>query len=231
MKTRVTLNVCRMIEQDAEFGEFQKHINHSVVFCIYYLVVPRVTLSRFTLQGVSILAPELTFNTISTVRSRCAVSGAGTKAYFEVEVNHPGNGTQFGFCSPDFASDPGYLPRGTGDDKHSLGADGSRVLRWHDANSDPFGSEWRAGDVIGFAVDLGDADVTAGRMLVSLNGDFSSPYGVALDLPPGLPAVYAALTAGSGRLTWNLGGVRAFRFAPPSPDYQAFATVAAAPAP
>jgi len=177
---------------------------------------------------VSILAPELTFNSFSTVRSRCSVRGAGAKAYFEVEIKSLGSSPQFGFCSPDFTANPDYQSRGTGDDADSWGVDGQRVLSWHNGNN-PFGSEWRAGDIIGFAVNLGDGDATAGQFLVSYNGDFASPYGVAFDLPPGLPAIYASLTAGSGRYNWNLGGLRAFRYAPPSPDYQAFAAVAAAP--
>ncbi len=174
---------------------------------------------------MSILAPELTFNSFSTVRSRCSVLGAGAKAYFEVEIKSMGSVIQFGFGSPDFTANPDYQSKGTGDDTNSWAVDGSRVLSWHNG-SNPFGSEWREGDIIGFAVNLGDADATAGQILVSYNGDFASPYGAAFDLPPGLTAIYAALTAGSGRYTWNLGGVRAFRHVPPSPDYQAFAAVA-----
>jgi hypothetical protein len=177
---------------------------------------------------VSIVAPELTFTLFSTVRSRCSVRGAGAKAYFEVEIKSQGSYPQFGFCSPDFTASPDYQTRGTGDDTDSWGVDGDRVLSWHNG-SNVFGSEWRAGDIIGFAVNLGDANATAGQFLVSYNGDFALPNGVVFDLPPGLPAIYASLTAGSGSYSWNLGGVREFRYSPPSPDYQAFAAVATAP--
>jgi hypothetical protein len=173
---------------------------------------------------VQILPPEITFITYSTVRSSAAARDAGIKVYYEVEVLSDGDYTQFGFCTPDFTSNPSYDNNGVGDDALSWAVDGSnRVCSWHAGASAPFGCAWRAGDVVGLALDLG-----AGQMLVSLNGSFAKPHGIAFDLPPGLPAVHAALSANTGRYAVNLGGARAFCHAPPSPDYRAFAAAAAA---
>ncbi len=61
-------------------------------------------------------------------------------------------------------------------------------------------------------------------MLASLNGDFAPPYGAAFDLPAGLPGLCPALSAGSGLFQCRLGGLRPFRYAPPSPDYQPMAS-------
>ena len=179
-------------------------------------------------QGVQILSQELTFARYSTARSSRAIRNAGAKAYFEVEVLSDCSYTQFGFCTPDFTPNSAYDNQGVGDDALSWAVDGHRICKWHAGTSAPFGSTWRSGDVVGLAVDLG-ADGAAGRVHASLNGDFSPPHGAAFDLPPGLPAVYAALSADTGRFTWNLGGLREFRYAPPSPGYSAFSALAAPP--
>jgi hypothetical protein len=88
------------------------------------------------------------------------------------------------------------------------------MSKWHGAQQ-PFGTQWRAGDVIGLACDLSGA--AGGEMLVSVNGDFSPPNGAAFSLPPGLPGLRPVLTAFSGRYRCNLAGP--FRYAPPSPGY------------
>ncbi len=165
------------------------------------------------------------------MRAGGAVCPSGGLGYFEVEVLHAGESTQFGFCSPQWPRRDGFSGEGVGDDGPSWGVDGDRVLKWHPGLNGPFGGRWRAGDVVGLACDLrGGGAAGGGRMLVSLNGDFSPPYGAAFDLPPaGLEGgLCPALTALSGLYRCNLGcGGRPFRHAPPSSEYRG---MAAAPA-
>jgi hypothetical protein len=167
---------------------------------------------------------SVAFGAFSTVRAGGAVCAWGGLGYYEVEVLHPGSATQFGFSSPEWpreAEDPGL---GVGDDGLSWGVDGSRVLRWHEGQSGPFGGPWRAGDVVGLACDL-----RAGRMLVSLNGDFAPPHGAAFALPAaGLErGLCPALSASSGLFRCNLGGGGTFRHSPPSPEYRGMAVASA----
>ena len=116
--------------------------------------------------------------------------------------------------------------QGIGDYGLSWGVDGDRAIKFHEGRKGPFGGRWRAGDVVGLACDLrGDGAGGCGRMLVSLNGDFGPPYGVAFDLPTaGLDGgLCPALSARTGLFRCNLGGGRPFRHAPPSPEYRAMA--------
>ncbi len=166
------------------------------------------------------------------MRAVGAVCPWGTLGYYEVEVLHAGSLIQFGFCSTDWPGGKGASTKGVGDDGLSWAVDGDRVLKWRAGpkgpESSPFGGVWRAGDVVGLACDLQGGEGGAGRMLVSLNGDFAPPHGTAFDLPPaGLEGgLCPALTAKSGLFRCNLGGGpagRPFRFAPPSPEYRAMA--------
>ncbi len=151
-----------------------------------------------------------------------AVCPPGGRGYYKVEVLYAGSGLQFGFCSPEWSAEDCPSSNGVGDDGPSWAVDGDRVLKWHEGEDSQFGSRWRAGDVVGLACDLRE-----GRMLASLNGDFAPPYGTAFDLPAGLPGLCPALSAGLGLFQCRLGGLRPFRFAPPSPDYQPMASFAA----
>jgi hypothetical protein len=172
-----------------------------------------------------LLARDLVaFRVWSTVRAGDAVCPWGGLGYYEVEVLHAGDYTQFGFCSREWPAKKGYSREGVGDDGLSWAVDGDRVMKWHKENNCPFGGRWREGDVVGLACDL-RADWSGGRMLVSLNGDFAPPYGAAFDLPAaGLEGgLCPALTASSGLFCCNLGGLRPFRHAPPSPEYRAMA--------
>jgi hypothetical protein len=71
---------------------------------------------------------------------------------------------------------------------------------------DEWGSEWREGDVIGLACDL-----ECGEMLVSVNGDFSTPNGQVFSkgVRPGPVAGEELFPAFSGRnirISYNIGG-------------------------
>lgn len=91
--------------------------------------------------------------------------------YYEATIVQPGIG-QIGWGDLVFvgASSDGH---GVGDDKHSWAYDGRRVLVWY-KGSRPWGSPWKAGDVVGAAV-----DVDARMLRFSLNGDWGPPMGTA----------------------------------------------------
>ena len=93
---------------------------------------------------------------------------------------------------------------------------GGKPEKWGDGT-------WKAGDVVGLACDL-----DAGRMMVSLNGDFSSPFGVVFeggvtpggtDVGPSLYPIVCGRLVHVG-LAFGAGGEEdALRFAPPDPAY------------
>ncbi len=135
----------------------------------------------------------------------------------------PYHAWQFGFALPDL--EMFEAGNGVGDDLQSWAVDGHRQCKWH-GGQEVFGSRWRAGDVIGLAYDLGEAcgdgsgegsggDVGGGggAILVSVNGDFGPPNGLAFALPSGLSPLRPALTAMSGRFRCRLRPP--FRHAPP----------------
>jgi hypothetical protein len=165
------------------------------------------------------------FRAYSTVRAGGAICPWGRLGYYEVEVLYAGITPQFGFCSLEWPARKGPSREGVGDEGLSWGVDGDRIIKYHKGRQGPFGGQWRAGDVVGLACDLRAGD-GGGRILVSLNGDFSPPYGAAFDLPAaGLEGgLCPALTATSGLFRCNLGGGRPFRHAPPSLEYRAMAT-------
>ncbi len=163
------------------------------------------------------------FREFSTVRAGNAVCPLGVLGYYEVEILHTESCTKFGFCSSGWLAKTGDSGEGVGDDCLSWGVDGDLALKWHAGESLPFGGRWRAGDVVGLACDL-----RARRMLVSLNGDFSPPYGATFDLPAaGLEGgMCPALSARSGLYRCNMGGWPAglpFRHPPPTPEYRSMA--------
>jgi hypothetical protein len=168
------------------------------------------------------------FRAYSTVRASSKLCRRAGLFYYEVEILHAGTCTQFGFCSPEFKAEKENSGNGIGDEGLSWGVDGDRALRWHEGPKGPFGGRWLEGDVVGLACDLRGGG-GPGRMLVSLNGDFAPPYGVAFDLPAaGIEGgLYPALTALSGLFRCNFGAGRPFRHAPPSPEYQAVSATSA----
>ncbi len=64
---------------------------------------------------------------------------------------------------------------GVGDDDHSWAFDGQRQQKWH-AGPSAFGSQWRDGDVVGFAADMTNMDDIT--LSLSVNGCFDAPDGV-----------------------------------------------------
>ena len=135
--------------------------------------------------------------------------------YYEVlVVEIVGGGVQFGFCSGAFESREHPGEEGAGDDASSWGVCGLRQEKWHAGSRAAFGSEWRVGDVVGFALDMRAA---GGAVLsVSVNGSFAAPNGVAFS---GIDARYLSpALSGDGRYQVNFGD-RPFAHPLPSADF------------
>jgi tetratricopeptide (TPR) repeat protein len=134
--------------------------------------------------------------------------------YYEaLVVEIDGGAVQFGYCSGGFKPEyPGG--EGAGDDASSWGVCGLRQEKWHARSSAAFGSEWRVGDVVGFALDMRAA---GGAVLsVSVNGSFAAPNGVAFS---GIDARYLSpALSGDGRYQVNFGD-RPFANPLPSADF------------
>ena len=187
-------------------------------------------LERFRGTSGSVqVGPEglILFKGFSTVWAGCFCT-EGAKGYYEVEVLTEQTGSQWGFCIGGWPRVEGLHGSGVGHDGDSWAVDGHRGLKWHGAATAPrpFGRRWLKGDVIGLACELPPAAAGGGgRVLASVNGDFSPPNGVAFDLPPGLAGLHPALSCVTGVVRCNLGGdpARPHRHAPPTADYQAMA--------
>ena len=121
----------------------------------------------------------------------CIAAGivlVGGQWYYEITVVATGNASQLGWADLEFvgAWRDGV---GIGDDKCSWAFDGDRAMTWHNG-SQRFGSNWKAGDIVGIACDL-----EARSLSFSLNGRWTKPYGKAFHnieftggLTPGLTA-------------------------------------------
>ena len=134
--------------------------------------------------------------------------------YFELQVFDIVGVPQFGFCTQGFASRQDPQGEGAGDDVWSWAVDGVRRLKWHEGDKGAYGSEWVAGDVIGFVLDMRTA--AAAIMSVSVNGSFGAPNGVAFS-DMNAPFLSPAFS-GDGRYRVNFGD-RPLAHAPPEGEY------------
>jgi len=133
------------------------------------------------------------------------------KYYYEftVESDHI---AQVGWVDLEFVgSSKGGL--GVGDDKHSWGYDGNRVLLWFNGQR-VFGSRWQAGSIIGCAADLDNRVIR-----FSTNGNWSSPMGIAWRAMRINGGLSPGFTIQGGTLTANWGD-NGFKYKPPSDDYE-----------
>jgi len=149
--------------------------------------------------------------------------------YFEIHILRV-HVSQFGFCTAGFEARDEPRGQGVGDDDMSWAVDGYRRQKWHNDECGSFGGPWCDDDVIGFAIDMRQAG--AAVMLVSVNGSFKPPNGVAFK-GISAPFLSPALTA-SGRGAPHPSGIpwyddhqkpeqyrvnfgeRTFKFAPPN---------------
>ena len=169
------------------------------------------------------------FSHFATLRASNYFCPPGSAAYYELHVLHMGEALQCGFCLEAFEREDKHTGNGVGDDQCSWGIDGDRLVKWHDGESPFGGRQWQEGDVIGLACDLrpgsdeqrkvnvhGDETLRygGGSIWVSLNGDFSPPYGLVFHLDEGLAGLFAAFSSHSGIVRCNF-GEEPFKHAPP----------------
>ena len=152
----------------------------------------------------------------TTVRSQI-MCPAGSRGYFELEVISMSASPQFGFASSGFPAIRGKSGDGVGDDSSSWAVDGAKKLKWHGGRN-KWDCGWRDGDVIGLACDL-----VEGKLHVSLNGDFSAPNGCVFEIDvEECSGLFAAFSASSGKVRYNLGEAAFKHGAPAGCDYTAF---------
>jgi len=155
---------------------------------------------------------SLHFRDFSTFVADVKLSGGCF--YFEVQVVEIVTCVQFGFCSGTFEPRKHSQGEGAGDDTSSWGVCGHRQEKWHAGQNGEFGSRWCVNDVIGFALDMHNAG--AASMMVSVNGSFATPNGVAftaIDAPYLSPAL-----SGNGTCRVNF-GERPFAHLPTGPEF------------
>jgi hypothetical protein len=171
----------------------------------------------------------------STVRASQFFCPTGEAGYYELQLESEVLYPQWGFSNKAFDQiDDEHMSPGVGDDGSSWGVDGQRLFKWHNGRSPFAGRAWQKGDVIGLACDLrsGSHAVAAqdvqqdpaviargGSIWVSLNGDFSPPYGLVFRLPEGLEGLFAAFTTQNGAVRCNL-GEESFKYAPPAEGFK-----------
>ncbi len=180
------------------------------------------------------------FRTFSTVKASSFMCPSGHAAYYELRIVRMGLYQKFGFCTGDFEVINGNTFQGVGDDMSpSWGVDGGRLFKYHKGRHPFEGRKWQQGDVIGLACDLRsdnhalvrnqptysdpadqlDSRQVGGSMWVSVNGDFSPPYGLVFYLPQGLSGLFAAFTSLSGVVQCNV-GEQPFEYAPPGEGFR-----------
>jgi ankyrin repeat protein len=179
------------------------------------------------------------FNGFVTVGASNYICVSGSAGYYELHVLRMGEALQWGFCSEAFEQCDEYSGDGLGDDQFSWGIDGHRLLKWHRGSSEFGGRQWQEGDVIGLACDLrlgseaqlckqhkgsdrvdgGEMGHCGGSIWVSLNGDFSPPYGLVFCLDEGITGLFAAFTSRNGIVRCNL-GQEPFKHAPPGEGFK-----------
>ena len=141
----------------------------------------------------------------------------GSCFYFELHVVECVGHMQFGFCTQGFEQGVVryFQAEGVGDDQWSWAIDGCRSMKWNNGDSCDFGSKWAKGDVIGFAIDMRSA--AAAVISVSVNGNFTSPNGVAFSSIEA-PYLSPAFSGWSGQYRVNFGD-RTFAYAPIDGQY------------
>ncbi len=133
------------------------------------------------------------------------------KFYYECKTL-TGGYMQIGWADAEFspATEEG---KGAGDDIHSWAYDGYRCLKWHANKKEAFGRKWKAGDVIGIAVDL----EAPASISFSLNGDWEG-MGIAFEDIKAKGGIYPCVTLLRGmRVELNIGtSDNPFAYLPPS---------------
>ena len=145
-----------------------------------------IVVSRHRGGGCALPDYSLTFRDFNTFVADVKLSHGCF--YFEVEIIRMeccfddlqfGDYVQFGCCTDGFerkAADHSNF-EGVGDDAFSWAVDGCRQTKWHLGEQGAFSCRWKAGDIIGFLLDM--QAVGCAVMSTSVNGSFDAPNGVA----------------------------------------------------
>ncbi|CAE7234139.1 ANKRD17 [Symbiodinium sp. CCMP2456] len=152
-----------------------------------------------------------------TAGAKDAARSSG-KFYHEVQLFTETGCPQFGWLSTGFEEGP-HDGNGVGDDEHGYAFDGDRLLNWKAGRKQKVQVErWKVGDILGFAIDL-----DAGAMRLSHQGKWHSGEGYVMKSDEmGGREWYPAV---SGRVFYQMHiDKKTWRFAPPSEDYQAWAS-------
>jgi len=150
----------------------------------------------------------LNFQRFNTFVADCKLTGG--KFYYELTCLDIEPVPQIGWYTEGFQASDNPNGEGIGDDKFSWGADGVRQIKWHNGSA-KFGSEWKEGSVVGFAVDM-----QAKTISFSVDGSWEAPNGLAFEnveaewIAPGLTS--------SGTYQVNFGD-RPFKHAAPDESY------------
>jgi len=161
--------------------------------------------------GLDLSNRTVVFENFATFRSSrsCAM---GQKSYYEIKILDTLCRPQFGFVTADFESTQKYSSEGVGDFSNSWAVDGNRGKKWH-VKKEIYGTRdmWQINDVLGLACDLDKRQI-----LVSVNGSYKSPNGLVFQLDEDAVqhGLFAAFTASTGRIKYNLGDLP-FEYGPP----------------
>lgn len=149
------------------------------------------------------------------------------KVFYEIEIVKSSDSPSFGWISSRFAMYKNYLSDfGVGYPtciQDSWAIDGVNCRTW--PGKSPFGLKWKDGDILTVG-----ADLESGKIIFGLNGDFSSPMGVAFT---GLresslgfcEGIAPAISASQGTILHVNFGQQPMRYSPPGFGFQPFATL------
>lgn len=148
-------------------------------------------------------APTVTFKSLQQAKGMF---------YFEC-LTHTGGFMQVGWADAHFKAviEEG---KGVGDDTNSWAYDGTRSLKWHNNVSSSYGKQWKAGDIIGCALNLNHPT----EISFSLNGEW---LGTAFENFTFTGYMYPCVTLLRGEhVEFNLGTAdNPFVFKPPMINY------------
>mmetsp|Transcript_71961 Transcript_71961/g.192178 ORF Transcript_71961/g.192178 Transcript_71961/m.192178 type:complete len:350 (+) Transcript_71961:759-1808(+) len=171
-------------------------------------------------------ARSLGFGAFTTAAANTVVPPGG-KAYYELELVQVDSIAQVGWATDALVRSDISTGEGVGDGAGSWGVDGMRKVRWCGESTGEFGSDWRAGDIIGLAVAVpgpGEGGNEAAGAWVSINGSFAEPDGLfadgsLLELARG-KGVFPAITGSPDFAAKYNFGEEPFKFAPPAGDFR-----------
>lgn len=110
--------------------------------------------------------------TFPSVTTAGVMLRGGGRWYYEVTLLTE-SCMQIGWCDAMFTGDA-FEGNGVGDCAHSWSYDGYRKLKWHNANQQAWGRQWKTGQVVGCL-----ADLDRGELWFSVDGNWEDGMGLA----------------------------------------------------